>query len=146
MVNGAVPRTARASIGGICYHVLNRGNARQDVFHKDDYRSPHGPGIQAATPRTPTNRGKRRRMSPFPLQTAGTVCRGDCAAPAVLVGVGVPTGAKHNRPRETRGGRSHQDARRHQILIFFAIGLFILLRKASGRLFRSTKLCFAKNF
>ncbi len=31
-----MPRTARASIGGICYHVLNRGNARQDVFHEDD--------------------------------------------------------------------------------------------------------------
>lgn len=27
-------RTARASKGGICYHVLNRGNARGDVFHK----------------------------------------------------------------------------------------------------------------
>lgn len=27
-------RTARASKGGICYHVLNRGNARLDVFHK----------------------------------------------------------------------------------------------------------------
>ncbi|HEV3084173.1 MAG TPA: transposase [Gemmataceae bacterium] len=30
-----MPRTARASAGGICYHVLNRGNARGDVFHKD---------------------------------------------------------------------------------------------------------------
>ncbi|HEX5471316.1 MAG TPA: transposase [Lacipirellulaceae bacterium] len=30
-----MPRTARASVGGICYHVLNRGNARADVFHKD---------------------------------------------------------------------------------------------------------------
>ena len=32
-LHGAMPRTARASIGGICYHVLNRGNARQDVFN-----------------------------------------------------------------------------------------------------------------
>ena len=33
-----VPRSARASVGGLCYHVLNRGNARQPVFHKDgDY-------------------------------------------------------------------------------------------------------------
>ena len=33
-----MPRTARASVGGICYHVINRGNARQQVFHKDgDY-------------------------------------------------------------------------------------------------------------
>lgn len=33
-----MPRTARASVGGICYHVLNRGNGRAKVFHKDaDY-------------------------------------------------------------------------------------------------------------
>ena len=31
-----MPRTARASQGGYVYHVLNRGNARGDVFHKDD--------------------------------------------------------------------------------------------------------------
>lgn len=33
-----MPRTARASVGNTCYHVLNRGNARGTVFHKDgDY-------------------------------------------------------------------------------------------------------------
>src|SRR5206468_1796988 len=33
-----MPRTARASQGGYCYHVLNRGNGRATVFHKDgDY-------------------------------------------------------------------------------------------------------------
>ena len=33
-------RTARASKGDICYHVINRGNARATVFHNDaDYRS-----------------------------------------------------------------------------------------------------------
>jgi putative transposase len=33
-----MPRTARASVGGLCYHVLNRGNGRQTDFHKDgDY-------------------------------------------------------------------------------------------------------------
>ena len=33
-----MPRTARTSIGNICYHVLNRGNNRNTVFHKDgDY-------------------------------------------------------------------------------------------------------------
>jgi len=33
-------RTARASVGGICYHVINRGNGRQEVFHKDeDYQA-----------------------------------------------------------------------------------------------------------
>src|SRR5689334_20416551 len=33
-----MPRTARATPGGYFYHVLNRGNARRAVFHKDgDY-------------------------------------------------------------------------------------------------------------
>ncbi len=33
-----MPRTARASVGNAIYHVLNRGNARNEVFHKDgDY-------------------------------------------------------------------------------------------------------------
>lgn len=31
----SMPRTGRASVGGICYHAINRGNARQDVFHKE---------------------------------------------------------------------------------------------------------------
>ncbi|MCA9471569.1 MAG: transposase [Nitrospirales bacterium] len=35
-----MPRTARASVGGICYHVLNRGNALADVFHDvEDYQA-----------------------------------------------------------------------------------------------------------
>ncbi|MCH7996071.1 MAG: transposase, partial [Planctomycetes bacterium] len=35
-----MPRTARASVGGICYHVINRGNARAEVFHKErDYEA-----------------------------------------------------------------------------------------------------------
>ncbi len=34
-----MPRTARASVGGYCYHVLNRGNARARVFHDEsDYK------------------------------------------------------------------------------------------------------------
>ncbi len=33
-----MPRASRAAAGGFCYHVLNRGNARAEVFHKDgDY-------------------------------------------------------------------------------------------------------------
>ncbi len=28
-----MPRTSRASIGGLCYHIINRGNAKADVFH-----------------------------------------------------------------------------------------------------------------
>ncbi len=31
-----MPRTSRASRGGFVYHVLNRGNGRSDVFHKED--------------------------------------------------------------------------------------------------------------
>lgn len=34
-----MPRTARASVGGICYHAFNRGNGRARVFHDArDYR------------------------------------------------------------------------------------------------------------
>ncbi len=33
-----MPRTARATPGGYCYHVLNRGNHRAEVYHTaDDY-------------------------------------------------------------------------------------------------------------
>ncbi len=36
--NGALPRTARAALGGSCYHVLNCGNRRGEVYHgPDDY-------------------------------------------------------------------------------------------------------------
>jgi len=31
-----MPRTSRASKGGYVYHALNRGNGREDVFHKPD--------------------------------------------------------------------------------------------------------------
>lgn len=35
-----MPRTARASRGDVCYHVMNRGNARADVFHDPaDYQT-----------------------------------------------------------------------------------------------------------
>lgn len=35
-----MPRTARASVGGICYHVINRGNGRAEVFHDSpDYQA-----------------------------------------------------------------------------------------------------------
>jgi putative transposase len=35
-----MPRTSRACLGGYCYHVLNRGNARAEVFHKPgDYEA-----------------------------------------------------------------------------------------------------------
>ena len=31
-----MPRVARAAVGGLVYHVINRGNARGDVFHKPE--------------------------------------------------------------------------------------------------------------
>jgi putative transposase len=35
-----MPRTARGSVGGYTYHVVNRGNARSAVFQKrDDYHA-----------------------------------------------------------------------------------------------------------
>src|SRR5947207_1056526 len=35
-----MPRFALAAVGNQCYHVLNRGNARQQVFFKDgDYHA-----------------------------------------------------------------------------------------------------------
>ena len=34
----SMPRSSRPTPGGYCYHVLNRGNARAEVFHKEsDY-------------------------------------------------------------------------------------------------------------
>ena len=35
-----MPRTARASVADYCYHVINRGNARAEVFHAaGDYQA-----------------------------------------------------------------------------------------------------------
>jgi putative transposase len=35
-----MPQTARASVGDYCYHVINRGNGRAQVFHTDgDYQA-----------------------------------------------------------------------------------------------------------
>ncbi len=31
-----MPRTARASVGGFCSHVISRGNARAEVFRKPE--------------------------------------------------------------------------------------------------------------
>ena len=33
-----MPRLARATAGGMCYHVLNSGNGRARVFRKDEDR------------------------------------------------------------------------------------------------------------
>jgi putative transposase len=31
-----MPRSARADLGGYCYHVMNRGNGRAQIFHKEE--------------------------------------------------------------------------------------------------------------
>ena len=48
-----MPRTARASRGGYCYHVLNRGNARGTVFHKDGDFAAFVKLLKEADERTP---------------------------------------------------------------------------------------------
>ena len=30
-----MPETTRTSMGGVCYHAINREDARDDVFHKE---------------------------------------------------------------------------------------------------------------
>jgi putative transposase len=48
-----MPRTARAAVGGYCYHALNRGNRRAAVFHDaDDYAAFAGL-LREATARLP---------------------------------------------------------------------------------------------
>jgi len=48
-----MPRTARASQAGFCYHVLNRGNARRTVFHKHGDFAAFCKLLTQATERTP---------------------------------------------------------------------------------------------
>jgi len=49
-----MPRTARASVGGLCYHVINRGNAGAPVFHQ--------PGDYAAFERLLADACRRQPM------------------------------------------------------------------------------------
>ena len=46
-------RTARASVGGLCYHVINRGNARAEIFHKPEDYAAFLALLRAATERVP---------------------------------------------------------------------------------------------
>jgi REP-associated tyrosine transposase len=48
-----MPRTARASRANYCYHVLNRGNAHAEVFHKPDDYAAFVELIEAACQRRP---------------------------------------------------------------------------------------------
>jgi putative transposase len=51
---GGIPRTARVSVAGMWYHVLNRGNRREPVFHK--------PGDYDAFVEAMTDAGTRVRV------------------------------------------------------------------------------------
>ena|SRR5437870_4976005 len=54
----SMPRTARASVGGMVYHVLNRGNERRKVFRAGgDYRA----FLAAPPPPQPKPRGRAAR-------------------------------------------------------------------------------------
>ena len=48
-----MPRTARASVGGLCYHVLNRGNARSEIFRKPEDYTAFLTLLREATDRVP---------------------------------------------------------------------------------------------
>lgn len=48
-----MPRTARASVGEYCYHVINRGNARAEVFHADGDYQAFVRSLQEASQRIP---------------------------------------------------------------------------------------------
>jgi putative transposase len=48
-----MPRTARAAVGGYCYHVLNRGNGRATVFHDEDDYAAFTALVRAACARVP---------------------------------------------------------------------------------------------
>ena len=49
-----MPRGARASQGGFCYHAFNRGNGRRTVFHKDGDFAAFVKLLRQAGERTPT--------------------------------------------------------------------------------------------
>ena len=48
-----MPRRARQAIGGLVYHVLNRGNLRTAIFHKDGDYEAFERILQQACQRTP---------------------------------------------------------------------------------------------
>ena len=50
-----MPRTARASIGGMWYHALNRGNRRETVFHKPADYDAFVEALTAAGERVPVD-------------------------------------------------------------------------------------------
>jgi putative transposase len=66
-----MPRTARASVGGICYHVINRGNGRAEVFHKDGDYAAFVDLLAAANERLP-----RRVLGYGLMPNTSTLCSG----------------------------------------------------------------------
>lgn len=48
-----MPRNPRVALGGYCYHVLNRGNGRRTIFHKDGDLAAFVKLLRQAAERTP---------------------------------------------------------------------------------------------
>jgi len=48
-----MPRNSRASLGGFCYHILNRGNGRRTIFYKDGDFAAFVKLLRQAVERTP---------------------------------------------------------------------------------------------
>ena len=78
-----MPRTARASVGDVCYHVLNRGNGRMRTFH-----------------------GEKGDMLPFRLLSGRVFGGGDMIEPGDHVPISARgvvvvyrAGGDHNAPR-----------------------------------------------
>jgi hypothetical protein len=67
-----MPRTARASAGGYCYHVLNRGNARAEVFHKSGDYQAFLALIAEAGLRTPMRARLRKSTDERPAWSSGS--------------------------------------------------------------------------
>ena len=66
-------KTARASVGGVCYHVLNRGNGRGEVFHKKDDFVAFLDSMEEAKERLPMRRvGLVPDPQPFPPRHVAT--------------------------------------------------------------------------
>ncbi len=63
-----MPRTSRASRGGFVYHVLNRGNGRSDVFHKDDDFAAFGSLMREAHEKVPMRLTVLRYVERNPLR------------------------------------------------------------------------------
>ena len=71
-----MPRKPRISLGNICYHVLNRGNGRNTVFHKDGDYAAFLKLMDQANERTPMRRRSNNQNDPNKRYWAKKSCIG----------------------------------------------------------------------